>query len=150
MHLLVIYFGLVHNAPQPFICPSVYPPTCTTLRRPHPCMQTMPNGWFGWIAQASEGPTLGSWVTHTHWVCHPECKLCLCPTPTQPNTSRINTYQPSETNTRCHPNHALCVKPNMIPLYWKLGHFVLQLHHKTAWDMSSLKTSSCKRNTICS
>ena len=64
------WFLVGPQAPQLFIYPFVYQPTsCNT--RAHSCTQPIEQyatkqtlGWVGWLAQASEGPTLGSWVTH--------------------------------------------------------------------------------------
>ena len=80
--------------------------------------------WVGWIAEASEASTLGSWVTHPLSVCH-------CPIPE------------TKHQTPCKPctKQDMCMKPNVIPLTPQ-GHLVPQLYHRTAWGMSSLKTSS--------
>ena len=50
-------FWVGSQAPQPFVYPFVYLPTCTVLGLPRACNQM--NRVSGvWIAQASEGPTL--------------------------------------------------------------------------------------------
>ena len=52
-------FWVGPQASQPFIYPFVYQLTCATLGLTRACNQTN-----RWVAQTSEGPTLGSWVTH--------------------------------------------------------------------------------------
>ena len=58
LHLLVIHFWLAHR----LLAPS-FTHLCTNLHAQHVHI-TKRTGWVGWITQATEGPTLGSWVTH--------------------------------------------------------------------------------------
>ena len=85
--LLAIDFELAHR----LLSPS-FIHLCTNLHTQHLASlmnATKWTGWVGWIAQACEGPTLGSeW--HTHWLCYP---VCQHPIP--------------EINTRHHANRAL-------------------------------------------
>ena len=62
MHVLVIDFGLAHSAPQ-----LSFKHFCTNLHAQHQASlvhATTQTGPVEWLAQASEGPTLESWVTH--------------------------------------------------------------------------------------
>ena len=122
MRLLVIDFGLAHRLLSLHLFTCV--PTYMRNTRTQSCTQPNEQGvWVGWMVQASEGPTLGSWVTHA-----------LSVLPSVPTSYPWNKYQ-----TPCKPcTKQDYVKPNIIPLAPQ-GCFVPQLYHKP-WGthMSSL------------
>ena len=93
MLLLVIDFGLAHNAPQLL----VYPPTCTTLGLTRACIHTK---WVSWVDSVSS-----SGVESVSPRMRINCAYVpLLPTPTHTTLTHTS---PPETNTRYHSNHAL-------------------------------------------
>ena len=123
MHLLVINFGLPHRLLKPFIYPFVYLPTCTPLGLTHARNQT--NMVSGVESTSLWGAYPASWVTHS-----------LSVLPSMPMSHPWKKHQTP------------CKMWNQKWLYLRIT-FVTQLYHKTAWGMSSLKTSSCCRYCCC-
>ena len=114
MRLLVINVGLAHRL---LIYLFVYQPTRTTLGLNRARNETNRVGGV-------EGPTLGSWVTHS-----------LSVSPSVPTSHPWNKHQ-----TPCKP----CTKQDMWNQTWYVpliprGHFFPQLYLKTVRGISSLK-----------
>ena len=84
---VLLRFWVDPQAPQSFIYPFVYQPTCTTLGLARACKQT--NRVSGVDSTSLCRAYLCSLAWHTHWVCYPVCCLIL------------------ETNTRHQANYAL-------------------------------------------
>ena len=133
MHLLVIDFGLAHIASQTLICPFLYPPTCTTLGL------TRAHNHIKWVDSTSTQGAQPRVLSDTPTECVTQCELCLRPTCSQPNTSRINTYQPpwNKHQTPYKP----CTKQDTwhdtpllktVKLHPRVTLFLSQLYHKTA------------------
>ena len=95
------------------------------LRTKHPhSTHTHTLVWVGWIAEASEASTLGSWVTH--------------PLSVLPSVSMSHPWNKYQKPCKPCTKQDTCMKIPLTPQ----GHFVPGLYHKTVWGMSSLKTSS--------
>ena len=103
LHLLVIHFWLAHR----LLAPS-FTPLCINLHAQHVHI-TKWTGWVGWITQASEGPTLGSWVTH--------------PLSMLPNVSKSHHW--NEHQTPCKP----CTKQDTWIQTWYHLHLRATLFH---------------------
>ena len=115
MHLLVIDFGLVHNAPQSFIYPFVCPPTCTTLglTRAHNHAK-----WVSWVESVSPGGVESVSPGGVESVSpggvermSPRMQISYADVPPLPNPTPAELTHtsppPPETNIRYHSNHAL-------------------------------------------